>query len=74
MPKKVREMIAEIEGDVLWAAHAYSIVVHRVGRNWATFVPDLPGCVTAADTRREAEQLMREAIAFHVEGGKLGKQ
>lgn len=52
----------------LRAAHAYPIVVHRVGRNWAAFSPDLPGCVAAADTRRETVQLMREAIAFHLEG------
>ena len=44
------------------------MVVHHVGRNWAAFAPDLPGCVAAADTRRETEQLMREAIAFHLEG------
>jgi predicted RNase H-like HicB family nuclease len=50
------------------AAAAYPIVAHRAGDNWAAFAPDLPGCVAAADTREATEQLMREAIAFHLEG------
>ena len=30
-------------------------------------MPDLPGCVAAAETREEALQLIREAIEFHIE-------
>ena len=30
--------------------------------------PDLPGCVAAAPTLDETEKLIREAIAFHLEG------
>ena len=29
---------------------------------------DLPGCVAAGETRQETERLIREAIAFHIEG------
>ena len=50
------------------AARTYPIIVEPAGENWAAFAPDLPGCVAAADTREETEQLMREAIAFHLEG------
>jgi predicted RNase H-like HicB family nuclease len=33
---------------------------------YAAYAPDLPGVVAAADTRGEAEQLMREAMAKHI--------
>ena len=32
------------------------------------YVPDLTGCVAVADTYEEAERLIEEAIAFHLEG------
>lgn len=35
---------------------------------YSAYSPDLPGVVAAADTRAEIEQLMREAMAFHIEG------
>jgi predicted RNase H-like HicB family nuclease len=31
-------------------------------------VPDLPGCVAVADTRKEVLELIQEAIQFHIEG------
>lgn len=34
---------------------------------WGAYLPDLPGCVTLADTRAEAEVSIREAIALHVD-------
>lgn len=33
---------------------------------YSAYSPDLPGVVTAADTRGETEQLMREAMAEHL--------
>lgn len=35
---------------------------------YGAYVPDLPGCIAAAGTREEIEQLIREAIPFHLEG------
>ena len=35
------------------------------------YVPDLPGCIAAGSTRGEAEALIRESIAFHMEGLRL---
>jgi predicted RNase H-like HicB family nuclease len=49
------------------AAQRYPIIVKQAGSNWSAFAPDLLGCVAAADTQAETEQLMREAIAFHLE-------
>lgn len=35
---------------------------------YGAYVPDLPGCIAAADSCEEVEQLIREAIPFHLEG------
>lgn len=34
---------------------------------FSAYVPDLPGCVAAADTLAETRLLISEAIALHVE-------
>ena len=33
---------------------------HTDGTGYSAWVPDLPGCVAAAETREECEQLIRE--------------
>lgn len=45
----------------------YTIVIEKASNNYSAYVPDLPGCVAAADTRKEVVELMREAIEFHLE-------
>jgi predicted RNase H-like HicB family nuclease len=35
---------------------------------YGAYVPDLPGCIAAAETREEVEHLIREAVPFHLEG------
>lgn len=46
----------------------YAIVVERAKKNYAAYVPDLPGCVATGETIEEVEKLLREAIALHVTG------
>ena len=46
----------------------YAIVVERAKRNYAAYVPDLPGCVATGATVEEAEELLREAIEVHIAG------
>jgi predicted RNase H-like HicB family nuclease len=46
----------------------YAIVVERAKRNYAAYVPDLPGCVATGATVEEAEDLLREAIEMHIAG------
>jgi predicted RNase H-like HicB family nuclease len=46
----------------------YAVVFEKSPRNYAAYVPDLPGCVAIGKTRREVERLIREAIEFHLEG------
>jgi len=45
----------------------YAIVVERCPTSFGAYVPDLPGCVAAAETREEVLRLIREAIEFHLE-------
>ena len=44
----------------------YVVVYEQTPNNWSAYVPDLPGCIAAGDTREEVERLIREAIILHV--------
>lgn len=46
----------------------YAIVIEEGETSFGAYVPDLPGCVAAAETRAEVLQLIQGAIAFHLEG------
>ncbi len=46
----------------------YAIVIEKAATNYSAYVPDLPGCVATGETIEEAEQQIREAIEFHLEG------
>lgn len=44
------------------------VIVEEGGASFGAYVPDLPGCIAAGDTREEALALIRDAIEFHLEG------
>jgi predicted RNase H-like HicB family nuclease len=46
----------------------YAVVIERAGENLSAYVPDLPGCIATGNSVSEVEQLIREAISFHLEG------
>ena len=46
----------------------YAVVVEKGETSFGAYVPDLPGCIAAANTKEEVLQLIHEAIEFHVEG------
>ena len=46
----------------------YLVVVEKSRTGFSAYVPDLPGCVAAAETRSGVISLIREAIEFHIEG------
>jgi predicted RNase H-like HicB family nuclease len=46
----------------------YTVIIEQGDSSWGAYVPDLPGCVAAGETREEVQQLIREAIDFHIEG------
>ena len=45
----------------------YMVVIERGDSSWGAHVPDLPGCVAVGETRDEVVQLIRDAIALHIE-------
>ncbi len=47
---------------------SYAVVYQRLPNNYGAYVPDLPGCISTGDTWDEMQQMIREAIAFHIEG------
>ena len=46
----------------------YTVIYESNKRNWSAYVPDLPGCIATGKTRKLVENLIREAIEFHIEG------
>ena len=45
----------------------YEIVIEEGETSYGAHVPDLPGCVAAAETLEEVRVLIKEAIALHLE-------
>ena len=46
----------------------YAVVFERMANNYGAYVPDLPGCIATGSTWEEIQEMIREAIAFHIEG------
>jgi predicted RNase H-like HicB family nuclease len=46
----------------------YAVVIEMGETGFGAYVPDLPGCVAAGETREEVVKLIQEAIEFHIEG------
>ena len=46
----------------------YSVVFERMPNNYGAYAPDLPGCISTGDTWEEVQEMIREAIVFHIEG------
>jgi predicted RNase H-like HicB family nuclease len=49
----------------------YAVVIEKANENYSAYVPDLPGCVAVGDTLEEIEEMIHEAIEFHLEGMQL---
>lgn len=49
----------------------YAVIIEKGPTGYGAYVPDLPGCVAAAETETEARRLIEEAIDFHIEGLRL---
>jgi predicted RNase H-like HicB family nuclease len=46
----------------------YVVIIEKTEDGYGAYVPDLPGVGISAETKHEAEQLIYEAINFHIEG------
>ena len=49
----------------------YAVIIEKGDTSYGASVPDLPGCIAVGETLDEVQRLIREAIAFHLEGLKL---
>ena len=45
----------------------HTIVTEKAPRNYAAYVPDLPGCLATGATRDETIREIGSAIALHIE-------
>ena len=45
----------------------YLVVIEKGPNSFGAYVPDLPGCVAAGESREEVATLIQEAIEFHIE-------
>ena len=45
----------------------FMVIVERGKSSYGAYVPDLPGCVAVARTRKEVMKLIREAVEMHLE-------
>ncbi len=46
----------------------YLVVVEKGPSSYGAYVPDLPGCVAAGESKEEVLALIREAMELHIEG------
>jgi predicted RNase H-like HicB family nuclease len=46
----------------------FTVIYEKGPTSWGAYVPDLPGVISVGDSRDEVEQLIQEAIEFHLEG------
>ena len=45
-----------------------AVVYERTPNNDGAYAPELPGCIGTGESWQEIQTMMREAIAFHIEG------
>ncbi len=46
----------------------YAVVIEKGETSYGAYVPDLPGCVAAAESREDVLRLIHGAIKFHIHG------
>ena len=45
----------------------YAVIIEKGPESFGAHVPDLPGCVATAESRKEVVQLIQEAIELHLQ-------
>ena len=46
----------------------YAVVFEQTPNNYCAYIPDLPGCISTGRTWDKMLAMIKEAIAFHIEG------
>jgi predicted RNase H-like HicB family nuclease len=64
---------AEADPGAMPGTQRYAILIEKMpGSNYSAYVPDLPGCVAAAETLEELQRLMEDGIRLHIQGMREG--
>ncbi len=45
----------------------YAVVYEQTPNNYCAYAPDVPGCVSTGKTWEEMQEMIREALTFHIE-------
>ena len=59
---------AGLEENERFEKMKYAVIVEEGEDSFGAYVPDLPGCIAAGETKKEVLELIQEAIEFHIEG------
>jgi predicted RNase H-like HicB family nuclease len=53
----------------------YLAIIKKSGNGYSAYIPDIPGCIAAAKTKKETLELLEEALEIHLEDySKMPKQ
>lgn len=44
----------------------YLAIIKKYGNGYSAYLPDVPGCVAAAETKQETLKLLEEALQLHL--------
>ena len=47
---------------------SYVVVYEETQNNYCAYFPDFPGCISTGKTWDEIQEMVREALEFHIEG------
>ena len=45
----------------------YAVVFEQTPNNYSAYAPDVPGCISTGKTWDEMQEMIREALTFHIE-------
>ena len=45
----------------------YAVVFEQTPNNYGAYAPDVPGCVSTAKTWEHMQEMIKEALTFHIE-------
>ena len=45
----------------------YAVVFEQTPNNYAAYAPDVPGCISTGKTWDHIQEMIREALTFHIE-------
>jgi len=48
-----------------------TLIIEKGPNSWGAYLPDLPGCAAAGESRDEAVRLIKEAVESHLQGLKV---